>query len=1189
MREKRNTIAVSKLEPTPFVTVGGFQEALLTLRLRADFSGWYRVTMGDMPPYTFPLGALRRGKRQVKILLRDTHDLLRPGETIRLRIELFRNKAYRGEPEAAYTDHHWARTRHWEFYHSQTMHTDLGYTDYQEDLRPLFSVFLDTVKEYMKNSDGRASDLQKYRYAIESSWVLGEGYLKERQAEQIQEVVDLINDGRMTVGAGRFNYTMECFSTEETARAAYYTNRYLVDQLGISPSDTQRMFDNPAFCKSYVDVAASAGIKYGIHSMNPDRSPYHREKLYDLFYMEGMDPKNRLLIFNGKTYGDNYGFGGDHGDPDNGSAARAQQNILDIISELESRTGRRRYPYDKFPMPLIPYGDNKQPLEKQIQIVNEVNRLWGEAGYIYPRVTEAFPETFFREVEREYGAFIPVERGTEENWWNDGWGTTAFESGVNKRAGAAVPVAETAAGLAALLHGEKYPQDDLADAVERNLTYDEHTWGYHSYTGDEMYHRQFEWKRSNAFGAEILSETVLGDSLKALAANVGTDAAAIYVYNPLNWRRDDVVTVEDLTQLPECFKILDGGRPVPYSLENGKLTFIARDIPAMGYKTFAVEEAFEEQHFEPAPSCGDRMIENEFYRVAFDSDGTIRSIRDRKNGGRELVDPSAKFNQYQYFDDYAIPFSNMGAKFSKHRWAMYTPQPEHSRLTIHKTPVAVAAVLETGTYRAGSIRQTVTLYDGIPRIDIVNEVVKAPLPSLHVKEEAFYVFPFDAGKDYEIRYDLPIGNAAEGEQVHGTSTDWYTANKWVNVHDRADDYSMTLAIPNTALLQFGERRTGNWSFDYRSEKAHIYSYVFNNMWQTNFQGDQPGYAGFHYALFTGQGADIGRINRAAWGVSVPLRAAVIGGVQAADGAPAGSYLNISHDNVILTTLKAAEANGDGMIARFCEIAGRETSHICVTLPDGIVLHNGTDVIENDVDAAVAGNVLTFDLPAYGMKTFRIVTAQAVGRVDGVKAVYSCEKIGGTQLSWSRTDGALYYEIFRGRDDGTPRFLAATGETTWLDPQVSGKGAERYQYVVRACGSGQKGAFSEKVVSVPGRIQHVMPAKKPVLRAVPREKERIDLYWTPTRNAVRYEIYRDGEKIGETPDGYVCTYRDGAVVYGRTYQYFVRAVDRLGNALESIMVEIAHCADILANSDGRISGKSKVSSKCYAFFKKRIRG
>ena len=236
MKPKSNPIIIAKVEPTPFVTKDGFQETLLTLKLRTAFSGWYRVTLGDMQPYTFPLGELKRGKRRVKILLRDTHDLLRPGVTTRLRIELFRNKAYRGDPEAVYTTDCWGRTRHWEFYLSQTMHTDLGYTDYQEDLRTLFSRFLDTVKEYMKNSDRRDSDLQKYKYAIESGWVLGAGYMTQRNADQIQEIVDLIERGRMTVGAGRFNYTMECFSTEEAARAAYYTNPHLAVRRRTPPS-----------------------------------------------------------------------------------------------------------------------------------------------------------------------------------------------------------------------------------------------------------------------------------------------------------------------------------------------------------------------------------------------------------------------------------------------------------------------------------------------------------------------------------------------------------------------------------------------------------------------------------------------------------------------------------------------------------------------------------------------------------------------------------------------------------------------------------------------------------------------------------------------------------------------------------------------------------------------------------------
>lgn len=989
MQTEKTCISALTVKQTPYIRNDGFQEAVLSFRnAKGKFDAWYKVYIENTEPYVKPLSTVRRGKNKVNILLTDTNRLLNPGQTAKLKIEIYDNELCDGAPVGMYENENFERTRHWEFYYSQTMHTDLGYTDYQEDLRPLFSAFLDTVKRYMQNSDARETDTQKYKYAVESGWVVGEGYLSRRNADEIQEIQDLIEKDRITIGAGCCNHTMECFSTEETARAAYYTNRWLVDKLGISPSTTQRMFDNPAFSKSYVDVAVSAGIKYGIHSMNPDRSPYHKKKQYDLFYMQGHDPKNKLLIFNGKTYGENYGFGGNYGTASQGSAEMAEKDLLKLIRELESHTGRRRYPYDKFPLPLIPFGDNKPPLEKQIEIVNEVNRKWSAAGYAYPRIVADFPEKFFEEVEREYSALIPVETGTEENWWNDGWGTTAFESGINKEAGTLVPMAETAASFSSLLFGNAYPCADVGGAVHRNLIYDEHTWGYHSYTGDEMYNKQFEWKRSNAFGAKCLAEKILADSVKVLASKVKVNAQSIYVYNALNWIRDDVAVMEDISALPASFEILDGAQSVPYAVENGKLIFVAKGVPAIGYKVFTVKETAEKPL--QNPQCmKDNCIENEFYTVSFDNDGTIKSIVDKRNGGRELVDcSSVKFNQYQYYDDFGIPFSNMGAKFRKYKWEKYSPKAENTVLSFRKTPAFTEVLANTGTFRAGGIRQKVTLYNGIPRIDIVNEVVKSPLPSLKAKEEAFYAFPFRAGKEYEIRYDLPVGNAAEGEQVYGTSTDWYTANKWVNVYDKGDNYSMTLAIPNSALLQFGERRTENWSFDYKSQRPYIYSYIFNNMWQTNFQGDQPGYASFRYSVSTQKGNDIKGINQFSWNCCSPLKAVVIKNAQDGTDETVRAYVEINRENVILTTMKPAEANGDGMIVRFCEIGGEKTENVQVKLPQNIIAYAETDIIENDIEKERPGNVINFDIPAYGLKTFRIRTADTLAVVTGVKAVSS---------------------------------------------------------------------------------------------------------------------------------------------------------------------------------------------------------
>lgn len=997
-----SVVTITKIALRPFVRKDGRQEATLSYRNSGkSFSAWAKVTVAGQESYIVSLGSLSAGSGSVMLPVTDTNALLKPGETTTLRVELYADAACTGEPVAAFTDEAWARTRHWQFYLSQEMHTDLGYTAYPEDLKKAFSGYLDTVQTYMQNSDERATDLEKYHYAIESGFAMGDAYMQNRSADQIGGLVDWIKAGRMTIGAGAFNFTMENFSAEETARAAYYTNRHLVDMLGIEPSTTQRMFDNPSFSKSYVDIAAEAGIKYGIHSMNPDRSPYCQKKQYDLFYMEGMNPENRLLIFNGKHYGDNYGFGGDHGSSE-GGAELATSRLLGLISDLEARTGRNAYIYDKFPLALVPVGDNRAPMEEQVIVANAVNKNWDDAGYAWPRITTAFPEQFFEEVEAEYGDLIPVETGTEENWWNDGWATTAYKSGVNKVAGNRIPVAETLSSFAALFTGKSYPYEDIKEAVDRNLIYDEHTWGFAGYDGGEQYHKQFEWKRSNAFGAASLADKLLDDAMQSMASTVSTSGPAVYVYNPLNWVRDDVVTVDDLSDFPVSFELLDGETSIPYTVEDGVLTFIAPDVPALGYKTFTVRETAAKPTFKGETTVKGNMIQNEYYTVTFATDGTIASILDRKNGNRELVDTTAqeKFNQYRYYDDYGIPFSNEGADFGADKWDLYTPEEGAATLKVENSAVGATARLDTSTFRAGSIVQTVTLYSGLPRIDIRNEVVKAELPSLQSKEEAFYTFPFVASDGYEIRYDLPLGNVAEGEQVYGTSTDWYTVSKWIGVRDKANGYNMVLATPDTGLAQFGERRTGNWSFDYKSENPYIYSYVMNNMWQTNFQGDQPGYVSFRYAISTNTDAGQGESARFGYEISAPLQATVIPAAQSpAKAKPlSGSLLAVSADNVQLTTMKAAEANADGMILRFYEVTGQETGTVTVTLPFAAASVYETDVIENDKTQVGSGTSFTFSIPAYGMKTFRVRFGAAPGKVTGLTVVMP----GSTAVNLSET-------------------------------------------------------------------------------------------------------------------------------------------------------------------------------------------
>ncbi|MGN0570559.1 MAG: glycosyl hydrolase-related protein, partial [Candidatus Fimenecus sp.] len=1133
--ESKTALQMTAVKPTPFITNDGFQKVTVYFKSRCtNLHLWGKIAIAACTPFTVDFGKISRGKSEQSILLPDTNGILRPGETTTLKIELYENEALDGTPLTVYENTNWERTRHWQFYLSQMMHTDLGYTDYQETLRPLFTSYLNTAKGYIKDSESRENEPEKYKFAVESSWAVTAAYMQQQNAEELEELADLIKQDKVMVGAGKYNCTMECFGTEETARAAYHSKRIVPDRLHAPSSDTLRMFDNPAVSKSYVDIANSAGIKYAIHSMNPDRSPYHKEKLYNLFYMTGFNPENKLLIFNGKSYGENYGFQGNYENHKKGNAKMAAEALLGLIEKLEAKTGRTAYPYDKFPLPLIPFGDNKPPLDTQIKIANEVNRNWQAKGFAYPKIIAAFPEQFFSELEQEYSALIPVETGTEENWWNDGWGTTAYESGINKRNSNLLPLAETAASFASLHYGETYPYDDLFEAWERCSVYNEHTWGFNTYKDCDEYHQQFEWKRANALGAKALVEKTIDSAMKTLASHTKTAGQSIFVYNALNMQRTDIVSVELGKDFPEFFCIYSGGESVPYEKNGNTVTFVASDVPTMGYKVFSVVPAAEKPVFKGKTIYDGLCVESPFYRLTLNRDGTVQSILDKQNGNREIVDSAAevKWNQYQYYDDFGIPFSNMGAKFTDRKWKLYQPTEENCTIQMISTAYGMKIVVLTGTFRAGSILETITLYDDIPRIDIDNKVLKSPLPKLQHKEEAFYTFPFQANKGYEIRYDLPVGNTKEGEQIFGTSTDWYTVNKWVNVYDKKDDYRMTLALKTASLVQFGERRTGNWSFDYKSEKPYIYSYVFNNMWQTNFQGDQPGIAEFSYSVSTEKGNSIEHINQFALCIAKPLQAVAVQNTGESDktAVESASFMTLSHENVMVTTLKASEPNGDGLIVRFHEFGGKNADNVTAAFAKEIAFYTETDIVENDIGMETKDTVLRFSLKPYEMKTFRIKTVQEMPKVAGVKAVcmttslprnehYQKARIAeltkgktslsGVAVTWKPLTNAMFYEVFRLKD-GESVFIGATKNTAWFDTQVTSEIYEKYQYAVRAVGCGQKGEFSVAVSPACGETQEGCIFEAPILHSVPREKNRIDLYWTPVQSIFpvsHYEIYR----------------------------------------------------------------------------------
>src|SRR2546425_11749721 len=105
--------------------------------------------------------------------------------------------------------------------------------------------------------------------------------------------------------------------------------------------------------------------------------------------------------------------------------------------------------------------------------------------FAFPRIVPGRAEDFFRDLERRWGAKLPVRRGDTGCYWEDGAASTAAELARFRRA----QLAARAAELVALWDDRLEPRDDegaarvARRAAERRakggdlLLVGEHTWG----------------------------------------------------------------------------------------------------------------------------------------------------------------------------------------------------------------------------------------------------------------------------------------------------------------------------------------------------------------------------------------------------------------------------------------------------------------------------------------------------------------------------------------------------------------------------------------------------------------------------------------------------------------------------------------------------------------------------------------
>jgi len=547
------------------------------------------------------------------------------------------------------------------------------------------------------------------------------------------------------------------------------------------------------------------------------------------------------------------------------------------------------------------------------------------------------PATRFFEDWRKEAARFPTWEGELYLERHEGTFTT---HGANKRANRgmekALREAEWSAVLASRLCGKAYPRESLA-ALWRDVL----LFQFHDVLPGSSIKRVYDETAARYRALREEAEALIRGNLEEVASRLAGGskgaAAPTVLFNTLSWRR---------------LGWLKQGRSwIPY------------DVPSMG---FALADPGAPLPTPPRPSAGPRRLENEVLKVAFDAEGAITSVFDKRLGC-EALSRGARANRPALFRDTGDAWD-----FSQD----YREKPiGFMELSSARAGVDGPCAWMEQEYRYGhsTLSLRVTLLAGSARLTFSAMARwREPRTMLRVS------FPL-AVRSPEATCGIAFGSIRR--PTH-SNTSWDRAKDEVPCHGWADvsrrdrgaallsdgkygfrlkDGALDLQLlrsapyPGPALVKDGDVKPGEPHNGFSDQCDHEFTYAF-----FPHPGDHTE----------------GRVVREACEMAFPVKAARPAPRPTKDGAKTpsmaarGSFFSVDAEEVILETVKQAE-DGDGVVLRLYESSGAAVkARVSLSLP--VASAEETDLMEeNGRRIAVRDGAFGLSFGPFEIKTVKV--------------------------------------------------------------------------------------------------------------------------------------------------------------------------------------------------------------------------
>ncbi len=430
---------------------------------------------------------------------------------------------------------------------------------------------------------------------------------------------------------------------------------------------------------------------------------------------------------------------------------------------------------------------------------------------------------------------------------------------------------------------------------------------FHDILPGTSIHEVFTEANQDWSDAIAIGENILQNALGAIATSIKLpkppqpDAQPLVVFNSLNWKRSQVVTVKS-SKSRVCDS--EGNIMRLQLIKDNQLVFLAKDIPSIGYRLFWLysnhnsfeSKALEQQNY---------VLENQYLQVIVNPDtGDLDSIYDRINN-REILRDSG--NVIQAFEDRG------------QYWDAWNIDPEYEQKQLPPTELESIEWINTGLIKG--IRVVKKLHNS----KFIQDYILEPDSSIlkinntvdwqetHVMVKV--AFPLNITSNY-VTYEIPCATIQRTTKPQTTKekAKWeVSALNWADLTDNNLKYGVSL---------FNDCKYG---YDAKADRLRL-TLLRSSIWPDP-QSDR-GTHHFTYAIYPHVNDwKKAKTVQKGYELTTPLQTVILeqnsfNNPQINKLSPTKEILNLSADNLILMAFKLA---GDQQpIMRCYEAHGEET-------------------------------------------------------------------------------------------------------------------------------------------------------------------------------------------------------------------------------------------------------------------------